>query len=294
MSSSTLSLLAERVSRLFPAGRRASPESLARTVDGLVILRRDRPSAFDATVYQPVMCLILCGRKQVTLGDETLSFGPGECLLVSHELPVRSRITVAPYTALVFEVDVAAVRTLYDELLEIARESDGARAAEVHRADAELLDALRRYVDLADTPRDAKVLAPLVAREIHYRLLTAPFGGMLRSLLFHDSSASAVARAIEHIRADLRKAIAVPELARRVGMSASSLHKHFRSITSTTPLQYQKELRLMEARRLLQSGAESVTSAAFGVGDERPSQFSREYARKFGVPPSRERAAAAG
>lgn len=248
----------------------------------------------EATVYQPVMCLILRGRKQVTLGDETLSFGAGECLLVSHDLPVRSRITAAPYTALVFEVDVAAVRTLYDEVPDVARESEIARAAETHRASDELLDALSRYVEVAGSPRDARVLAPLVAREIHYRLLTAPFGGMLRSLLFHDSAASAVARAIGHIREDLRAPITVPELARRVGMSASSFHKHFRSVTATTPLQYQKELRLVEARRLLRSGAASVTSAAFGVGYESPSQFSREYARKFGVPPSRERAEAAG
>ncbi len=116
----------------------------------------------------------------------------------------------------------------------------------------------------------------------------------LRNLLRHDSNASAVARAIGHIRGDLRASIAIPELARQVGMSASSFHKHFRTITSTTPLQYQKELRLLEARRLLRSGASSVTAAAFDVGYESLSQFSREYARKFGVPPSQEAGATTG
>ena len=127
-------------------------------------------------------------------------------------------------------------------------------------------------------------------REIHYRLLVAPFGGMLRRLIRHDSNASAIARAIGHIRGDIRSPIAIPDLARRVGMSASSFHKHFKTITSTTPLQYQKELRLLEARRLLKTGGASVTTVAYEVGYESPSQFSREYARKFGVPPSHDTA----
>jgi AraC-like DNA-binding protein len=257
----------------------------ARLLDGLVVLRQDSPSALEVSLYEPVLCLILQGRKQVSVGEHTSSFGPGECLLVSHDLPVSSRITKAPYLALVLAVDVATVRKLYDEVAESALEGERARAAETQRADPELLDALHRYLALARSPADAKVLGPLVSKEIHYRLLTAPFGGMLRSLIRHDSDASAIARAIGHIRGDIRAPVAIPELAGRVGMSVSSFHKHFKAITSTTPLQYQKELRLLEARRLLRTGGASVTSAAFEVGYESPSQFSREYARKFGVPP---------
>jgi AraC-like DNA-binding protein len=257
----------------------------AHLLDGLVVLRQDSPSALEVSLYEPVLCLILQGRKQVSVGEHTSSFGPGECLLVSHDLPVSSRITKAPYLALVLAVDVATVRKLYDEVAESALEGERARAAETQRADPELLDALRRYLALARSPADAKVLGPLVSKEIHYRLLTAPFGGMLRSLIRHDSDASAIARAIGHIRGDIRAPVAIPELAGRVGMSVSSFHKHFKAITSTTPLQYQKELRLLEARRLLRTGGASVTSAAFEVGYESPSQFSREYARKFGVPP---------
>lgn len=257
-------------------------------MQGLLLLQQDAPSSLEASLYEPVLCLILRGRKQVAIGEQTLSFGPGECLLVSHDLPVSSRITKAPYLALVFEVDVAAVRKLYDEVSESALDSERARAAETHRADPGLLDALRRYLALVDSPADARVLGPLISKEIHYRLLTAPFGGMLRSLIRHDSDASAIARAIAHIRDDIRSPIAIPELARRVGMSVSSFHKHFKAITSTTPLQYQKELRLLEARGLLRTGSASVTRAAFDVGYESPSQFSREYARKFGVPPSQD------
>ncbi|HEY2898996.1 MAG TPA: AraC family transcriptional regulator [Polyangia bacterium] len=271
------------------ASRRVSPDP----IDGMALLRQDHPSSLEASLYEPVLCLILQGRKQVLIGSQTLSFGPGECLLVSHDLPVRSRVTKAPYLALVFRVDVAAIRKLYDEVAEPGPD-DGARAAETHRADPGLLDALGRYLALGDSPSDAKVLRPLVSKEIHYRLLVAPFAGMLRRLIRHDSDASAIARAIGYIRGDIRSAIAIPALARQVGMSPSSFHKHFKTVTRTTPLQYQKDLRLLEARRLLKTGGASVTAAAFDVGYESPNQFSREYARKFGLPPSQDLAMATG
>ncbi len=261
---------------------------------GLQILRQSSPSSFQASLYEPVLCLILQGEKQVAIGEQTLSFGPGECLLVSHDLPVSSRITKAPYLALVLEVDVAAIRELYDKVADSALDSEHARVAHTHQADPGLLDALRRYLALADSPADAKVLGTLTSKEIHYRLLMAPFGGMLRRLMRRDSNASAVARAIGYIREDIRSPITVPDLARQVGMSASSFHKHFKAITSTTPLQFQKELRLLEARQLLRAGGPSVTTAAYEVGYESPSQFSREYARKFGVPPSQDLADAPG
>lgn len=265
-------------------------QQAAEPMAGLRLLRRDSPSSFEASLYEPVLCLILQGAKEVSIGEQTLSFGPGECLLVSSDLPVCSRITKAPYLALVLEVDITGIRELHDEVAGSVPDSVRPRAAVTHRADPGLLDALLRYLALADSPADAKVLAPLVSKEIHYRLLIAPFGGMLRGLLRHDSNASAIARAIGHIRSDLRSPIAIPGLARRVGMSASSFHKHFKTITSTTPLQYQKELRLLEARRLLRTGGASVTTVAYDVGYESPSQFSREYARKFGVAPSRDMA----
>ncbi|PZR09398.1 MAG: hypothetical protein DI536_22740 [Archangium gephyra] len=163
-----------------------------------------------------------------------------------------------------------------------------ASAFEVQRASPELVDALSRYLQLAQSPSDAKVLGPLLLKEIHYRLLTAKFGGVLRKLVRHDSRESAVARAIAHIRRDFRGTIGIPQLAREVGMSTSAFHKHFKEVTESSPLQYQKDLRLIEARRMLTRGGVSVSSAAFDVGYESPNQFSREYARKFGVSPSRD------
>src|SRR5215470_14749764 len=139
--------LIEQASRRIPAscnGRAAQP------IDGLQILRQNLPSSFEPSLYEPVLCLILQGRKQVTIGEQTLSFGPGECLLVSHDLPVSSRITRAPYLALVLAVDAATIRRLYDEVAESALDDERARAAVTQRADPELLDALRRYLALAD------------------------------------------------------------------------------------------------------------------------------------------------
>jgi AraC-like DNA-binding protein len=285
--------LVEQASRRVPAAA-AGEQRSARPTDGLLLLRQGYPSPLEASLYNPVLCLILQGEKQVLVGEKTLPLGPGECLLVSHDLPVLSRITRAPYLAMVLDVDVGTVRKLYDEVAESALDSDHARAVETHRADPGLLDAIHRYLALADSPADAKVLGPLVLKEIHYRLLMAPFGGMLRSLIRHDSNASAIARAINSIRGDLRSPMTIPDLAGRVGMSTSSFHKHFKTITSATPLQYQKELRLLEARRLLKIAGVSVTAAAHEVGYESSSQFSREYARKFGVPPSQDRANEAG
>lgn len=280
-----LERLAEDAARRLPAAENGSPRAV-RPVPGLQILRQSRPGALEALLYEPILCLVLQGGKQVAIGERTLSFGPGECLLVSHDLPVRSRVTHAPYLALVLDLDAATIRELCDEIAD--SDDDRARAAVTHRADPGLLDSLGRYLALADSPADARILGALTSKEIHYRLLTAPFGGMLRNLTHLHSTASAIARAIGHIRDDIRAPISIPDLARRVGMSASSFHKHFKTITSTTPLQYQKELRLLEARRLLKTGGAVVTTAAHDVGYESPSQFSREYARKFGVPPSQD------
>jgi AraC-like DNA-binding protein len=286
----TLEQLAGQALRLIPRQMQHMPQ-LVQPLPGLRLLRHPRVTSFEGSLYEPVVCLIVQGRKETTLGERTLDARKGQCLLVSHDLPVVSRVLEAPYLSLLLDVELGLLRSLYEEVADATLDSVDASALEVHEADAALLDALRRYLALAESATDAKVLGPLIRREIHYRLLMAPFGGMLRNLVRHDSHASAIARAIAQIRHDYRASIAVPELARSVGMSTSSFHKHFKSVTSSSPLQYQKDLRLLAARRLLVAGEASVSDAAFEVGYESPSQFSREYARKFGVQPSRDAAA---
>ena len=255
---------------------------------GLYVLRQHAPTEFEATIYDPMLCLILQGRKEMSFGEHTYRLGPGECALVSHDLPIRSRVREAPYLVVLLKVDFDVLRTLYEDAAELASEVE-AQALEMHHADARLLDAVGRYLTLAESEVEARVLAPLLLKEIHYHLLVSPLGHMLRRLLRQDSHAGAIARALALLRRDLRAPIVVEDLARSVGMSVSSFHKHFKSITSSSPLQYQKSLRLLEARRLFRAGSATVTTAAFDVGYESPSQFSREYARKFGHPPSQEK-----
>jgi AraC-like DNA-binding protein len=254
------------------------------------LLKYSFTSDLYATFYEPVLCLILQGGKAVAVGERQIEFSVGDSLIVSHELPVLSRITQAskekPYLALVLGINLRLIRSLYDEFGESALLMDESRSLEVDKASNDLLDSLYRLVNSSQDQIDSLVLFSHILREVHFRLLQARYGGMLRELLRVDSHASNITKAISIIRSQYAKPLSVPELANSVGMSTSSFHYHFKSITESTPLQYQKDLRLLEARRLITTQRESVTSAAYEVGYESPNQFSREYTRKFGVNPS--------
>lgn len=274
----------ERLALLLAASN-ASEGFLPAGLPGLGIVRHSAPTPLEGTVYEPVICLILRGRKRTTAGPMTVDFGPGESLIVSHDLPVLSRVTACPYLALILSLDVDILRSLMDEVG--ARPETETRAAtlDVGGTDEALIEALERYVSLANKPMEAKVLAPLVLREIHFRILMAPHGAMLRKLLRADSNASHIRRAVREIGRNFRSALSIPQLASGIGMSASAFHRHFKSITGTTPLQYQKAMRLLEARRLISAEGYPVSRAAFEVGYTSPTQFSREYSREFGASP---------
>ncbi|MCP4809946.1 MAG: AraC family transcriptional regulator [Proteobacteria bacterium] len=255
------------------------------------IATRTAPGTFEAMIYEPLVCLILQGEKRLRVSgrDEEAIGGAGQCIVVSHAMPVVSRITEArperPYVSLITTLDVSELRELYNTVGDDPLDAEPACALQVTPTSELLLDVFDRWMRLAEEPADAPVLGPLIRRELHYRLLKADGGGMLRRLLRRDSHASNIARAIDTLRQGYRGRVEMDELARSVGMSASSFYKHFRSVTATTPLQYQKDLRLTEARRLLLGGDHSVSTAATAVGYESPSQFSREYSRKFGGSP---------
>lgn len=270
-----------------------APETPYETaIDGFTLVRCREPTPIEPTLYRPLLCVVLQGRKESALGRQRVSFGSGDSLIVSFDLPTVSRVTEAsegtPYVALALEIDIGVIRSLNEEVGEsdIATETGSAIAAGT--ADDRLIDAMGRLFDLVDRPLERKVLLPLITREIHFRALFAGHGEMLRRLSHYDSHASRIARAIALIRQSFPAPISVPELARTAGMSPSSFHEYFKAATATTPLQYQKDLRLVEARQRLLYGDESVSSVAYGVGYESPTQFSREYARKFGKPPSAE------
>lgn len=287
--------LTARVVRFADAGR--APEVPHPTgIEGFTLVRARAQTALEGMLYAPLACLVLQGRKESFLGAERVAFGPGESLIVSLDLPSRSRVVEAsrerPYVALALDIDFAILRDMAEEAEAAGRAEEAARAIDSGAADAALVDAMGRMFALAERPHEARALAPLVRREIHFRLLMARHGGMLRSLARRDSHASRIARTLARLRREFAAPLRVVELAEAAGMSPSSFHAHFRAATATTPLQYQKDLRLIEARRRLMTEGLSVTGAAFAVGYESPTQFSREYARKFGAPPSADRRAA--
>lgn len=271
---------------------RLASETKGKSLPGLIVLCRDTTGDLEAVVYEPVVCVILQGGKETSIGNQFVELRPGDALLVSHDLPVLSRITNAspqhPYIAVVLKLDLGLVRGLYEQLAEsVLQEADGQSLA-AGPAEPALLQALGRYLDLIDNPLDQEVLGPSILREIHYRLLLSPAGTMLRSLLVAGSHSSRIAKAILRLRRDFRSPLSLPELARAAGMSTTSFHPHFKAITGTTPLQYQKSLRLIAARALLADGGQSVTEAAYATGYESATHFSRDYRRKFGNPPRRD------
>lgn len=262
-------------------------------VEGFYTYCASAPSKVEPTVYEPLVCLVLQGAKAAQIGGRTVRYGAGASLIVSHAVPVCAGVVEAgpqaPFVSLALRLDLALVRSLYDEIGPQESAEAPMQTLSVCEGDAELFDAAARLFRLSQDPVEVRTLAPLVLKEIHFRLLRARHGGMLRQLLLHESPASRISKSIALIRQKYRQALPVAELAAAAGMSASSFHEHFKTLTATTPLQYQKDLRLLEARSLLLGGGRSVASAAYEVGYESATQFSREYARKFGLPPRDEK-----
>jgi len=254
----------------------------------LSLIRADQPSMPVPSVYEASLCLIAQGSKRVSLGDHSVVYDASRYLLVSVDLPLVGHVLEAspeaPYLCCKIDLDLPALADLM-----IAEGGAGPRsdlmALAVYPGDADLIDAACRLVKLLDRPESIAALAPLVEREILYRLLTGPHGAMLRHIATGDSHLNQVSRAIARIRGGFDRQLRIEEIADAAGMSASSLHAHFKAVTRMTPLEYQKQLRLQEARRLMLAEGASAGSAGFAVGYDSPSQFSREYRRLFGAPP---------
>lgn len=285
--------LIARVSRY--ADAHDAPESPFETeVPGFSLVRSRRPTSIEPNLYRPLLCVVLQGRKESSLGRERVSFGTGESLIVSLDLPTVSRIAEAsanePYVALALEIDLRVIRALHQEVGELEIASEQARAIAASSADDALIGAMGRIFDLVDKPLERRVLLPLIKREVHFRMLLTGHGEMLRRLSWRNSHESRIVRAIAHIRESFPDSVKVADLAATAAMSPSSFHEHFKAITATTPLRYQKDLRLLEAREQLMSGDKAVSEVAYDVGYESPNQFSRDYARKFGHPPRADRA----
>ena len=249
-----------------------------------------------SAVYEPMVNVILQGGKSITVGEQTLHYDPATYFVMSIDLPavgaVRPAPTGEPYLAVALTLEPAILAALLQDLPESpanAKPGEGPPIGfSVAAVTTELMDAWVRMLRLMDRPADIAALAPAYEREILYRVLQGPHGSMLRDIASPDSAIARVSLAIQWIRRDFALQLRVEDLAEKAAMSVSAFHRHFKAVTALSPVQYQKRIRLLQARKLLVTGGRDVTMAALDVGYESPTQFSREYARAFGMPPGRD------
>jgi AraC-like DNA-binding protein len=264
-------------------------------VPALRLSRFSAPSDLVGVLYEPSLCVVAQGAKEVLLAGETYRLDPAGSLLVSVDLPVAARVVEAspgrPYLAVRLSLDLAVVGELLADDVVAPPLGPPSRGITVTPVEPPLLDAVTRLVALLDSPPDVGPLAPLVLREITYRLLAGSQGTRLRQIAAAGAPAQRIASAIRWLKDHFADPLRVESLAKRVRMSPSAFHLHFKGVTALSPLQYQKRLRLQEARRLMLGEGLDAAGAAFRVGYESPSQFSREYRRLFGAPPRRDVAA---
>lgn len=262
----------------------------ATPVEGLVILRETAPTMLQYAVSKPLVALVLQGGKRVTMGSRTFDFAAGDSLLITTDVPTVSQVTTAsrvlPYYSLVLELDPSIIAGLVSQIRPVPFEAD--QPVRVDPTEAEVADAALRLLRLLDRPDTLAVLGAQLSRELHYWLLSGRHGGAIRALGVTDSHAQRIARAVAMLRRHYAEPVRVEALAEAAGMSLSAFHVHFRAITSLSPLQFQKQLRLIEARRRMLALGERISDAAYGVGYESVPQFTREYSRMFGQPPARD------
>ena len=260
-------------------------------IPGLTTIRSTAPSGLVHAVSRPLVCLVLQGAKQVAMGTRDLAFGAGDSLLITADVPTVSQITrasaEAPYLSLVLDLDPAVIAELIARMRVPPADGDG-MVLRSGPTDVEVADAASRLMRLLDRPDSLPVLHEPLMRELHYWLLAGRHGAAIRRLGWPHGPARRIARAVATLRTEFASTLPVARLAALAGMSASSFHHHFRAVTSLSPLQFQKQLRLIEARRLMAAEGRSASDAAFAVGYESVSQFTREFRRMFGAPPARD------
>jgi AraC-like DNA-binding protein len=267
--------------------------SLSTTIPGITLHRHVAPTAPVAGTYEPSIALVIQGMKRVNLGGMDFVYGASHFLLTSLDLPVISQVVEAsaqrPYLCLRLTLDMTIVRELLRSGLDVpAWRQTTTPAMTTSETTAELLDAFNRLMALHDSPHDISFMSRLIHQEIIYRILQTPGGARLRAIATVGDCSQRMAKAVEWIRENYAKPLRIEELAQVACMGVSTLHHHFRALTSMSPLQYQKRLRLHEARRQMLMDGLDAGSAAFGVGYESASQFNREYSRLFGQSPLRD------
>jgi AraC-like DNA-binding protein len=293
-------LMDVRMAKLAPVYREELAERIASAVrtdgvvepiEGLRLTRATTPTDRVHAVSRPCLCVIAQGTKEVFLGETMYRYDPEHYLLATIEVPLTGRVVNAtrehPYLALRLELDPVLVGSVMVEAaLPTPTSKDDAKAVVVSSLDSHLLDATMRLVRLLDSPNDSRVLLPLVKREVVYRLLTGEQGARLRHLPMQGGHANRIAKAVDRLRDDYNKPLRIENLAKELGMSSSGFHQHFKAVTDMSPLQFQKQLRLQEARRLMLGENLDAASAGYRVGYDDASHFSKDYKRLFGIPPA--------
>jgi AraC-like DNA-binding protein len=279
--------LAERIARALPH------EGVAEPQPGLLLSRFTTTTELVHGFLDPCFCLIAQGATALTIGGDVFRYDPAQYMISTVGLPMTAQVVEAseerPYLGLRLILDPSVVASvMVEQGIVHPRGDGGVKAADVSTLDAALLDATVRLVRLVESPRGYRALAPLVMREIVYRLLTGAQGSRMRHLATVGGHAHRMVRAVERLRANFDKPLRIEDIARELGMSVSGFHAHFKAVTSMSPLQFQKQLRLQEARRLMVGENLEAAEAGFRVGYENASHFSRDYKRHFGEPPMRD------
>ena len=259
----------------------------------LEFIRKSAVSTGLCDVYEPILCIVVQGKKETLLSEETYSYSAAQYIVISVDLPLNGTVVEAtpdqPYLGFKLNLDSTELCDIVAQIQSnSSKKENSVRGVFVSDTDEPLIDCAIRLTRLLETPQDLPFLAPMVIREIYYRLLIGEQGEAVRQIATSGSHMQRIATVIKQIKTDFKEPIRVEDLAKQANMSPSSFHRHFKEVTSMSPLQYQKQIRLLEARRLLLAKDIDATHAAYQVGYESPSQFSREYSRMFGAPPMRD------
>lgn len=267
--------------------------TLETAIPGLSLIRASRVSEPVHSVYQPSLCVVAQGSKVVMLGEESYHYDQASYLTASVHLPIRGQVVEAspeaPYLSMQLQLDMMEILGVIQSSGQAGKaKRESGRGLVISRMSGSLHDAVLRLVRLLDSPQDIPVLASGVIREIIYRVLQDEQNAVLKQFALLGSQAQRIAKVIERLNCEYAQPLRVEELAEEARMSTSSFYSYFKEVTGMSPIQYQKQLRLQEARRLLFAGSMEAAEAAFQVGYESPSHFSREYTRQFGLPPVRD------
>jgi AraC-like DNA-binding protein len=274
-------------------GRHAHNSHGPSAIEGLMVTATDAPTSLRSGIAEPSLALVVQGRKRTVSGDRVFDYAAGEFLITQLDLPVVGQATPAsaerPFLGVGLRLEPSEIAAmLLESAVTLGGTSAPAPGIAVASAGAPLLDALAHLAGLLDAPQDVPVLAPLYRREVLWRLLTGPQGAVVRQIGIADGNLAHITRAVQWIRDHHDDSIRIAHLAGLAGMSESTFHRHFRSVTHMTPIQYQKAVRLQQARLALVSGGRDVAEVAHAVGYDSASQFSREYRRLFGAPPGQD------